>query len=132
VRVISLRIRAALAAVALALLTATPARATPFPDSNLTLRVAATETGLPIGTAALLCHPASGSHPQAPAACDALDLAGGNLDQLRGRTGVLCNDLYAPVTATADGSWDGMTVHWRQTFANSCGLHTRTDPVFRI
>ncbi|MDH6143910.1 hypothetical protein P3T35_005945 [Kitasatospora sp. GP30] len=131
-RVISLRIRAALAAVALALLTATPARATPFPDSHLTLRVVAAETGVPIGAAELLCHPADGSHPQAQAACDALDLAGGNLDQLKARTGVLCNDLYAPVAATADGSWAGMTVHWRQAFANSCGLHTRTDPVFRF
>jgi hypothetical protein len=132
VRVISLRFRAALAAVALALLTATPARATAVTDSALTLRAVAADTGAPIGRAALLCHPAAGSHPQARAACDALDAAGGDLNRLRGRTGVLCNDLYAPVTGTADGFWAGRAVHWRQTFANSCGLHTRTDPVFRF
>ncbi|MCC9310191.1 subtilase-type protease inhibitor [Kitasatospora sp. RB6PN24] len=129
---ISLRIRAALSAVALALLTATPAGAAPLPDSHLTLRVVATGTDAPVAAAELLCHPAGGSHPQAPSACGALDLAGGNFNQLKGRTGVFCNDLYAPVTATADGLWAGMPVHWQQTFANSCGLHTRTDPVFRF
>ncbi|MFE0460715.1 SSI family serine proteinase inhibitor [Kitasatospora sp. NPDC058965] len=130
---ISLRIRAALYAVALALLTVpTPAQAAPaVSDSALTLTVTDDGSGTVLSSTDLLCHPAGGSHPQAAAACAALDPAGGDLDHLTGRTGVMCNQLFQPVTAGAEGLWQGTRLHWQRTFSNLCGLHTRTDPVFR-
>ncbi|WP_232247428.1 SSI family serine proteinase inhibitor [Kitasatospora azatica] len=131
---ISLRIRAALAAVALAFLTVpTPAQAEPVvSDSLLNLTVVDTGTGTPLGRADLLCHPAAGTHPEARAACAALDTADGELDRLAGTPGVLCYQLYAPVTATAVGSWAGRPVRWEKTFGNICELHTKTGPAFRI
>jgi hypothetical protein len=133
VRVISLRIRAALAAAALALLTVpTPAQAAPAgPDTALTLTVADASTGDALGAADLRCRPTGGTHPQARAACAALDAAAGDPERLAGSPGRLCYQLYQPVTATAEGSWAGRPVHWQRTFGNSCELHTRTDPLFR-
>ncbi|WP_181442292.1 SSI family serine proteinase inhibitor [Streptomyces tateyamensis] len=131
---ISLRIRAALYAVALALLSVpTPAQAAPaVSESVLTLTVTDDGSSTPLGGTELLCQPAGGSHPQAAAACAALEAAGGDPERLAGRTGIFCNQLFQPVTARAAGLWRGVPVHWQRSFSNLCGLHTRTDPLFRV
>ncbi|GAA1989005.1 SSI family serine proteinase inhibitor [Kitasatospora viridis] len=130
---ISLRIRATLGAAALALLAfPTPAQARPAaPDSQLRLTVVSAN-GSPLGSAELRCHPSGGDHPQAAAACAALDRSGGDLDRLAGTTGTLCYQLYAPVTASASGHWLDREVRWHQQFGNICELHSRTDPAFRL
>ncbi|MDH6109037.1 hypothetical protein P3T36_006040 [Kitasatospora sp. MAP12-15] len=128
---VSFRIRAALAAAVFAVLSfPTPVQALPAgPPWRLTLAI---QDGGTRGDrrVELICHPALGSHPKAQDACDALDRANGDPDRLTGTTGTFCNQLYQPVTASATGSWAGRRVQWQHTFANSCGLHTRTAAVF--
>ncbi|GAA1241397.1 hypothetical protein GCM10009665_35260 [Kitasatospora nipponensis] len=130
---ISLRIRAALAATALAVLTVpTPAQARPAtPPSQLRLTLRDDGSGA-TRAVALRCEPTDGDHPRAREACEALAPAGGDPEALTGTPGVFCNHLYQPVTASAEGSWRGSPVRWRHSFANPCGLHTRTGPVFRF
>ncbi|MEY9947996.1 SSI family serine proteinase inhibitor [Kitasatospora sp. GAS1066B] len=130
---ISLRIRAALAALTLAFLTVpTPAQAQPAaPASYLRLTIKDDTTGA-ARAVDLHCDPAGGSHPQPQDACAAIEPTGGDLDLLKGRPGVLCNDLYQPVTAFAQGAWQGRPVAWQHAFANPCGLHTKTDAVFHF
>ncbi|MFE9428204.1 SSI family serine proteinase inhibitor [Kitasatospora sp. NPDC006697] len=130
---ISLRIRAALAAAALALLgVPAPAQARPaVADSELTLTLTAAD-GSPLGRTVLLCHPSGGGHPQAAGACAALDRADGDPDRLAGSPGMLCYQLYAPVTAAATGRWLDREVRWSKRFGNVCELHSKTDPAFRL
>ncbi len=137
---ISLRIRAAFAAAALSVLAVpAPAQAHRGPVSPvsatsaaaLSLAVRDDGTGA-VSQVELLCHPTGGTHPQAAAACAALDAAGGAPDRLTPVTGVFCYQLYQPVTASVTGSWLGKPVRWEQTFGNGCELHTRTGPVFRF
>ncbi|WP_329561815.1 SSI family serine proteinase inhibitor [Kitasatospora sp. NBC_01266] len=130
---ISLRIRAALYALALAFLSVpTPAQAQPVgTGTQLRLTIRADTTGAS-RVVELLCDPTRGDHPRAQEACDAIAAANGDLDQLHGTPGVLCDDLYQPVTADAAGFWQGQRVNWQHHFANPCGLHTRTDPVFHF
>ncbi|MCX4750739.1 subtilase-type protease inhibitor [Kitasatospora sp. NBC_01287] len=130
---ISLRIRAALSALALALLTVpTPAQARPA-DPTTRLRLTIQDgSGSTSRSVELSCAPISGDHPRAQPACAAIEAADGDLDQLKGVPGTLCNDLYQPVTASAVGYSQGQGVRWQRHFANLCGLHTRTDPVFHF
>ncbi|MGF1429203.1 SSI family serine proteinase inhibitor [Kitasatospora sp. LaBMicrA B282] len=130
---ISLRIRAALSALALAFLTVpTPAQAQPADLGALLHLAVRNDTTGATERVDLLCAPDGGTHPDPAAACAAIAAADGDLDQLRGDPGVLCNNLYQPVTAFAHGFWFGTTVAWSRHFANPCGLRTRTDPVFRF
>ncbi|WP_339132159.1 SSI family serine proteinase inhibitor [Streptomyces sp. f51] len=79
----------------------------------------------------LLCDPPQG-HAHAARACRQLAAAGGNIDRIPRRTGVMCPMLYAPVTASAHGRWNGHRVDFTRTFSNSCVMKARTGAVFDL
>ncbi|MEW2635788.1 subtilase-type protease inhibitor [Streptomyces sp. NPDC048389] len=75
----------------------------------------------------LTCNPtAGGTHPDAEAAC-------ADLERAHGRPALTLNDdparacphIYAPVTLTADGVWEGHRISYEQTFPNSCVANSR-------
>ncbi|MFH7596728.1 subtilase-type protease inhibitor [Streptomyces racemochromogenes] len=75
--------------------------------------------------ATLSCMPtAQGTHPDPKAACTALNSTGGSFDRLLAApdTNRACPMLYAPVTVTADGVWQGSRVSWKHTFSNTCAM----------
>ncbi|MFF2962448.1 SSI family serine proteinase inhibitor [Streptomyces sp. NPDC057963] len=131
-----MRPRAALAVAALLTLTAAgPAAAArsgaPLPERRLFLTVSGSANTWIRGVE-LICPPAPDArHPEAAAACAAIDEAAGDLDDLP-RDPHLCTKVYDPVTATATGKWDGRPVAWRKTFPNACELDVATGPVFRF
>lgn len=130
-----MRIRAALAAAALSVL-AVPAPAQAQAQRAqlpAVLSLAVLDVGSDTAAQAeLTCHPTGGSHPQAEAACAALDAAGGDPDRVAPKVGVFCYQLSQPVTASVTGAWAGLPVRWQQTFGNICELHTRTGVLFRF
>ncbi|MEV5505417.1 SSI family serine proteinase inhibitor [Streptomyces orinoci] len=80
----------------------------------------------------LVCpSPGRSHHPHAAEACAGLSAAHGRLDALTGDR-QLCTKEYDPVTATADGDWQGMVVHWRKDYPNACLLDAATGTVFRF
>ncbi|MEU4210917.1 SSI family serine proteinase inhibitor [Streptomyces sp. NPDC026206] len=80
----------------------------------------------------LVCPGPGGHHPHASEACESLRLADGRPDALPRDSQAVCGREYDPVTATADGEWDGVAVSWRKSFPNGCALETATGPVFRF
>lgn len=124
-----IRLSGALLAVALPF--AVTGVASAAPDTSLTLTVAAPEG--PGRSVELECEPPGGSHPNALRACMELRMAGGDFDRLPGRPEMTnCTMEYRPVTAVAEGRWDGEPVSWEQEFGNSCALHTVTGKVFQF
>ncbi|MEV6164586.1 SSI family serine proteinase inhibitor [Streptomyces sp. NPDC052052] len=130
---------AALAAVALSCLvglaTAAPDAAArtmgTVPDRRLRLTVSGSEATWIRGVE-LLCPPtADVHHPQAVAACAAVDEAAGDLDGLLGDPHP-CAEGFDPVTVTATGTWDGVRVEWRKTFPSACTMDAVTGPLFRF
>ncbi|MFD9127633.1 SSI family serine proteinase inhibitor [Kitasatospora sp. NPDC059571] len=114
---------AAAAALALLLLPVPPAASARAVPSRLVLSAGERRTEL-------LCSGVpGGGHPAAARACAELAAAGGDLDRLP-RGSALCPMVYQPVTAAADGLWDGRRVHWSQEFANACILRRATGTVF--
>lgn len=99
------------------------------PDTamTVTVRQAAGQTR----AAWLRCDPASGTHPHAASACATLRAAGGNPAAIP-NAGGFCTMEYRPVTATAIGRWHGRSVHYRQTFTNSCALSQATGRLFEL
>ncbi|MEU4083034.1 SSI family serine proteinase inhibitor [Streptomyces aureus] len=77
----------------------------------------------------LLCDPPQG-HAHAAAACRQLAAARGDIGRIPRRTGVMCPMLYAPVTASAHGRWNGHRVDYRRAFSNSCSMKAQTGAVF--
>ncbi|GAA0948449.1 SSI family serine proteinase inhibitor [Nonomuraea longicatena] len=115
-------------AALLLLVTAAPAYAA---DRGLSLSVSGDANTWTRGVV-LRCHPAPGGHhPNAAAACAAIEAAGGRFDRFSG-TSRACTMEYNPVTASATGSWRGRPVSWRATYANACGLEAATGAVFRF
>ncbi|MFG2465864.1 SSI family serine proteinase inhibitor [Streptomyces canus] len=78
----------------------------------------------------LLCDPPQG-HGRAAEACDQLAAVNGDIGSLPPADGY-CTMLYAPVTAQADGEWNGRPVEYRQTFPNGCVMRARTGAVFAL
>ncbi|MGQ4384860.1 SSI family serine proteinase inhibitor [Streptomyces sp. SAS_270] len=123
-----------LASAALLTACALPAQAAPHeaaPGNWLYLTVArgdarSADTG---GGTLLLCDPPQG-HVRAAEACEELDAADGRIDRIPPRADVLCPMIYAPVTASAHGEWNGRPTEYRHTFANSCVLGAETGAVF--
>ncbi|GAA1372021.1 SSI family serine proteinase inhibitor [Streptomyces beijiangensis] len=128
-----MRIPVALAAAGLvALAAAAPAaQAEPTPAQGLFLTVTGDENTWIRGV--LLQCPAGGPshHPDAGAACAALDAAGGDLDVLAGDPHP-CTREFAPVTVGATGTWHGRPTAWHKTYANACMLQAATGPVFHF
>ena len=80
----------------------------------------------------LTCNPtADGTHPDAEAACADLERAHGqpaltlNDDSERA-----CPQIYAPVTLTVDGVWEGRRVSYERTFPNGCVAGSRVTSLF--
>lgn len=123
----------ALAALITATTVAAPAAAarevTTAPETFLVLGVAVRGEGQFV---TLRCDPPSGTHPNAPAACKALDAAGGDLDKIAGKPDTLCPATYDPATATASGSYQGAKVIFRRIYLNPCDLARGTAPVFQF
>jgi hypothetical protein len=101
---------------------------------------ASTSTELTLGVTAqagwanavlLRCGPAGGGHPSAAKACAALKKVGGKISKLPPAE-VMCTLQFAPVTATATGTWKGKKVNWSRTFGNTCELTRATGVVFRF
>jgi hypothetical protein len=78
----------------------------------------------------LRCDPPQG-HPHAAQACDQLRAVSGDLTAIP-RRDALCSMIYAPVTARAEGRWQGRTVTYTQTFANACVMRARTGEIFAL
>ncbi|MCX4728037.1 SSI family serine proteinase inhibitor [Streptomyces sp. NPDC090052] len=124
------------AAALLAFAAAVPAQAAgtpPIRPAGLVLSVASQTHPDRDRSVLLRCAPeqSDGSHPEAAAACRALDLAGGSFDRLAGEPRA-CTRQSDPVTVTVGGTWGGRPTHWDRTFANACSLDAATGPVFRF
>ncbi|WP_260609686.1 subtilase-type protease inhibitor [Streptomyces sp. WAC06614] len=82
-------------------------------------------TGTVVRATTLSCAPsAQGTHPDPQAACAALNSTDGSFDRLLSAPDPnrACPMIYAPVTVTMDGVWQGSRVSWKHTFANSCTM----------
>ncbi|MET9533315.1 MULTISPECIES: SSI family serine proteinase inhibitor [unclassified Streptomyces] len=124
------------AAALLAFAAAVPAQAAgapPIRPGGLVLTVASPSHPDRNRSVLLRCEPerSDGSHPEAAAACQALDRAGGSFDRLDGEPRP-CTRQSDPVTVTVAGTWGGRPTHWDRTFANACSLDAATGPVFRF
>ena len=98
------------------------------------LRLAVTRGDARAGDAGgvlLLCDPPQG-HAHAAKACRELAAAGGDIGRIPSRAGAMCPMLYAPVTASAYGAWDGRRVDYTHAFSNSCVMGAETGAVFDL
>ncbi|MGD1224208.1 MULTISPECIES: SSI family serine proteinase inhibitor [Streptomyces] len=81
--------------------------------------------------ALLLCDP-PGGHPHAVRACEELDAADGDISRIPPAPDAVCSLIYAPVTASAQGVWDGRRIDYTHTFSNSCVMEAETGAVFAL
>lgn len=129
---------AALAATIPALLFGTSGIATAetslaIPESSLVLSISSAQQATPTAERVTLnCRPAGGSHPRASLACGQLRSVHGDFASLNLHPDRPCILLYAPVTVTAAGTWNGEPVLYRETFGNTCVLTARTGAVFQF
>ncbi|MET7984906.1 subtilase-type protease inhibitor [Streptomyces sp. NPDC005281] len=79
----------------------------------------------------LLCDPPRG-HAHAARACRQLAAAGGDIGRIPRRSGTMCPMIYAPVTASAHGAWNGRRVDYTRAFSNSCAMKAETGAVFDL
>jgi hypothetical protein len=85
----------------------------------------------PQHTVTLQCDPPGGTHPKAAAACADVAKAGGDLAQMpSSKNPRACFMIYAPVTVTAQGEWQGQAVRFTKRYPNSCVMHDKTGSVF--
>ena len=77
----------------------------------------------------LTCLPAGGTHPDPDTACRQLEEVDGYFELLNVDPGA-CILIYQPVTATADGYWEGRTVTYQEIFPNECVMLRQTGAVF--
>ncbi|WP_328321234.1 subtilase-type protease inhibitor [Streptomyces sp. NBC_00388] len=76
----------------------------------------------------LNCAPRpQGTHPDSAAACAELKAVDGDLSLIGTTTATSpvepqCSFLWAPVTVTADGVWQGRRISWRATYGNACQM----------
>ena len=81
--------------------------------------------------ALLLCNDVPQGHARAAEACAQLRAAHGDIGAIPEREG-FCNLVYAPVTASARGQWNGRPVQYQQTFGNKCEMDMKTGAVFAL
>lgn len=79
----------------------------------------------------LLCNPPQG-HAHAAKACEDLGAADGDITRIPARTDAICPMIYAPVTASASGEWNGRPSEYTHTFSNSCVMAAETGAVFAL
>ncbi|MYZ10430.1 serine protease [Streptomyces sp. SID2999] len=87
-------------------------------------------TGGGTRAALLLCDPPQG-HPKAAEACAELIAAEGDFGRLGDRD-TLCPLIYAPVRASAQGSWHGKRIDFERTYGNACEMGAETGSVFAL
>ncbi|GAA0355974.1 SSI family serine proteinase inhibitor [Streptomyces olivoreticuli] len=121
---------AAASAAALLALAAPPAAAGESEHGRLFLTVSGAQNTWTRGLQ-LTCPEAGGHHPHGPEACAALRRAQGEPGEVAGENH-LCTREYDPVTATAEGDWNGRPIVWHKTYPNACALDVATGPVFRF
>lgn len=124
-----------LLALGAVLATAVPAAATPPPAAEAQVLLTVTRvTGGPVQNASVrLDCPAARPGPQHPnraSACADLAAADGDFDRLPGQETALCSNDSSLITVTADGTYGGREVHWRQVYGNDCVLALATGKVF--
>jgi hypothetical protein len=129
----NLALRGALLAAA-ALLTATPAQAAPRPVATgnwLYLTVTQGDArSRDIRGTLLSCNPPQG-HAHAVRACAELATARGDIGRIP-HSNTFCPMIYAPVTVSARGQWNGRKVDYSSTFSNACELAAKTGSVFAL
>ena len=129
---------ALLAATALLAAGQTAAQAAPYPHGHHHghgnwLYVTVTHGDARAGSsrsALLMCDPPQG-HAHATDACAELDAASGDIGAVP-RKDTFCPMIYAPVTARAEGVWNGTRVTYAHTFSNTCEMSARTRDVFAL
>ena len=94
-----------------------------------TLQLTTHDTAGRIGSVLLTCDPAGGTHPKRDKACAVLSGAGGDFSRINARHQA-CTLIYAPVEATAIGTWHGKPVSFSTTYANRCEADRDSDEVF--
>lgn len=122
---------AAAVAVGAALIPAT-AHAAPAPPAELSvmhLSVTNQAKFTESRSTLLTCGPAGGTHDNAAQACEALEAAAGNFQDLKAQT-TQCPLIYDPVTVSATGTWKNSPVEFTREFANSCVLAAQTEGVY--
>ncbi|WP_329585888.1 subtilase-type protease inhibitor [Kitasatospora sp. NBC_01250] len=83
-------------------------------------------------TVMLSCQPTTGGdHPDAAAACAGLAGVQGDFAALP-VAHMACPDLFLPVTAAAQGFWNGQPLSYQQTFTNQCDLIRATGQIFNF
>ncbi|WP_243727410.1 SSI family serine proteinase inhibitor [Actinocrispum wychmicini] len=86
-------------------------------------------TGLLPKLITLACEPTGGTHPTRDDACAVLAKAGGDFNRIE-PLHRMCTLNYAPVRASAHGTWRGRPVDWTAMFPNDCAAGSQTDLVF--
>lgn len=74
----------------------------------------------------LECGPAGGTHPEAEAACDLIEEAGGRVSDVETDSSGLCTMIHRPMTVVAHGGGE----HYEETFGNECLLREAKGAVF--
>ena len=87
------------------------------------------DTANRVGSVLLTCEPTGGTHPKRDKACAVLEGAGGDFSRINARHQA-CTLIYAPVDATAIGTWHGKPVSYSTTYANRCEADRDSDGVF--
>ncbi|MGW0826032.1 SSI family serine proteinase inhibitor [Streptomyces sp. NPDC002845] len=78
----------------------------------------------------LLCDPPQG-HAHAARACEELRAAEGDIGRIPSKE-VFCTMVYAPVSVSARGEWNGRRVAYERAFSNSCEMVAHTGAVFAL
>lgn len=113
--------------------TAAPASPPGIPGSTLVLSISRGQHALPVTDRTILsCRPSGGTHPRPSLACLQLASVHGDITSLNLHPARPCVLLYAPVTVTATGTWNGDPVLYRETFDNSCLLAASKGALFRF
>jgi hypothetical protein len=85
----------------------------------------------PERTVTLQCYPSGGTHPKAAEACADVTKASGDLAQVPAqRNARACFMIYAPVTVSAQGEWNGQPVQFQEQYPNTCVMRDKTGSVF--
>ncbi|WP_420894889.1 SSI family serine proteinase inhibitor [Streptomyces noursei] len=102
--------------------------------SSFTLSISsgAQHSGGDVRTVTLKCSPEpSGTHPQATAACAALDKVHGDFELLMPQAPVqACTLEWDPVTVKAEGTWKGRNLSFERTYGNYCVAKFSSAQVF--
>ncbi|KAA9373566.1 hypothetical protein F5972_34730 [Microbispora cellulosiformans] len=108
--------------------------AQPSPAARVRVAILTVANGVqadpPARSAFLNCAPVGGSHPRPAEACARLGRAVLDPANPWPPPSGPCATIYAPVTVTASGIWDGKYFQLRRTFGNDCEMRSSTGALF--